>query len=323
MFAKFSKFRKTVLFFLLFSPFLVKAQYTTSIEIGPTISPAVNYVYLGSLTLPTDNTANSQKLQVDILGGTWGSDSKGVTTFYIANRGGLSVDQVTNGGSALGGSYLKVYQNGNNTDFYLAVNSSAGYYSFAVKSYLFGYATPGQMVAITTQTAIPTGTDITSTVIVNPVLVTDASGNMGIGTISPNGIKLAVKGTVHAQQVNVDLNNWPDYVFKKEYHLPSLSEVKTYIDKNHHLSEIPSAEQIEKDGLNLGEMNKLLVKKVEELTLYLIEKDQGEKQEKDKLRKQGRLLENLATEVQSLKIENKRLSRSVNQISRPQSNKSK
>jgi hypothetical protein len=273
MFAKFLKFRKTALLFLLFSPFLVKAQYTTTIEIGPTISPAVNYVYLGSLTFSSDNSANSQKLQVDILGGTWGSDAKGVTTFYIANRGGLSVDQVTNGGSALGGSYLKVYQNGNNTDFYLAVNSSTNYYSFAVNSYLFGYATPGQMVAITTQTAVPTGTDITSTVIVNPVLVTDANGNIGIGTISPNGFKLAVKGTVHAQQVNVDLNNWADYVFDKAYHLPSLTEVKTYIDQNHHLPEIPSAEQVEKDGLNLGEMNKLLLKKVEELTLYTIDSD--------------------------------------------------
>jgi hypothetical protein len=279
MFEKFLKFRKMVLFFLLFSPFLVKAQYTTSIEIGPNISPAVNYVYLGSLFTAADNQGNSQKPQVDILGGTWISDSKGVTSFYIAKRGGLSVDQVTNGGSALGGSYLKVYQNGTNTDFYLAVNSSAGYYAFAVKSYVFANGLTGQMVAITTQTAVPTGTDITSTVTVNSVLVTDATGNMGIGTINPNGFKLAVKGTVHAQQVNVDLSNWADYVFDKAYHLPSLTEVKTYIDQNHHLPEIPSAEQIEKNGLNLGEMNKLLVKKVEELTLYLIERDKKDKEQ--------------------------------------------
>jgi hypothetical protein len=282
MFEKFLKFRKMILLFLLFSPFLVKAQYTTTVEIGPNISPAVNYVYLGSLGLAPDNQGNSQKLQVDILGGTWGSDSKGVTTFYIANRGGLSINQVTNGGSALGGSYLAGYQNGSSTDFYLVVNSSAGYYSFAVKSYLFNNGVPGQMVTITTQTAVPTGTDITSILNVNPVLVTDASGNMGIGTIDPRGFKLAVKGTVHAQQVNVDLTNWADYVFDKAYYLPSLTEVKTYIDKNHHLPEIPSAEQIEKDGLNLGEMNKLLLKKVEELTLYLIEKDkETKKQEKE------------------------------------------
>jgi hypothetical protein len=76
--------------------------------------------------------------------------------------------------------------------------------------------------------------------------------------------------------------SWPDYVFKPSYTLPSLTEVKSYIDQNHHLPEIPSAEQIEKDGLNLGEMNKVLVKKVEELTLYLIEmKEEKEKKEKE------------------------------------------
>jgi hypothetical protein len=100
-----------------------------------------------------------------------------------------------------------------------------------------------------------------------------ANGNVGIGTSNPGAYMLAVKGNVHAQQVNVDLTGWADYVFKKDYALPSLTEVKTYIDKNHHLSEIPSEKEIAKDGLNLGEMNKLLLKKVEELTLYLIEKD--------------------------------------------------
>lgn len=66
----------------------------------------------------------------------------------------------------------------------------------------------------------------------------------------------------------------PDYVFKPTYHLPTLTEIKTYIDQNHHLPEVPSAEQVANDGLKLGEMNTLLLKKVEELTLYLIEKDQ-------------------------------------------------
>jgi hypothetical protein len=76
--------------------------------------------------------------------------------------------------------------------------------------------------------------------------------------------------------------NWPDYVFKKDYALPSLADVKTYIDQNQHLPEIPSAQQIEKDGINLGEMNKLLLKKVEELTLYLIEmKTKLESQQKN------------------------------------------
>jgi len=99
-----------------------------------------------------------------------------------------------------------------------------------------------------------------------------SSGNVGIGTSNPDQ-KLTVKGSIHSQEVIVDMSVLPDYIFKPTYHLPTLTEVKTYIDQNHHLPEMPSAEQVEKDGLSLGDMNAKLLKKVEELTLYLIEKD--------------------------------------------------
>jgi len=98
------------------------------------------------------------------------------------------------------------------------------------------------------------------------------SGNIGIGTTTPDA-KLAVNGLVHAKEVKVDLQGWPDYVFESEYQLPSLDTVKRYIDLNHHLPEIPSASEVETYGINLGEINKVLTKKIEELTLYLIEKD--------------------------------------------------
>jgi len=96
------------------------------------------------------------------------------------------------------------------------------------------------------------------------------NGNVGIGTTNPLN-KLDVNGTVHSKQVNVDLTGWSDYVFNPTYRLPPLAEVKTYIDQNNHLPDMPSAPQVAKDGINLGDMDKLLVKKVEELTLYIIE----------------------------------------------------
>ncbi|HEY2580423.1 MAG TPA: hypothetical protein VGI43_01375 [Mucilaginibacter sp.] len=114
------------------------------------------------------------------------------------------------------------------------------------------------------------------------VLIPSGSLSIGTNVIDPS-YKFSVEGNVHAQQINVDMNGWADYVFGKDYALPSLTEVKTYIDQNHHLPEIPSAQQIEKDGLNLGEMNKLLVKKVEELPLYLIEKDKEVKLEQEQI----------------------------------------
>ncbi|WCT13671.1 hypothetical protein [Mucilaginibacter jinjuensis] len=113
-------------------------------------------------------------------------------------------------------------------------------------------------------------------------LMIDNNGSVGIGTSAPDpNSKLTVGGTIHATEVLVDPNvTIPDYVFDKNYDLASLKDVKTYIDQNHHLPGIPSAAQVAKEGMNLGEMNTKLLKKIEELTLYLIEKDKDLSKEK-------------------------------------------
>lgn len=95
-------------------------------------------------------------------------------------------------------------------------------------------------------------------------------GNVGIGLSNPTN-KLDVNGTIHSRAVKVDLNGWSDYVFAKSYKLPTLKFVETFIAQNKHLPDVPSAAEVVKDGLDVGEMNKLLMKKVEELTLYLIQ----------------------------------------------------
>lgn len=123
-----------------------------------------------------------------------------------------------------------------------------------------------------------------------------SGGNIGIGTTDTKGYKLAVNGSVIATAVTVKLyTDWADYVFNDDYKLLSLTEVKKYIDKNHHLPDMPSAAQVQKDGLNLGEINTALTRKVEELTLYLIEKnEQLNKQQKeiDLLKEQFKLFLN-------------------------------
>ena len=98
------------------------------------------------------------------------------------------------------------------------------------------------------------------------------NGNVGIGTALPDE-KLTVKGKIHTQEVRVDMLGplVPDYVFAENYKLRSLQEVEDFIKENKHLPEIPSASEIEKNGLMLAEMNMNLLKKMEEITLYIIE----------------------------------------------------
>lgn len=130
-----------------------------------------------------------------------------------------------------------------------------------------------------------------------------SSGNIGIGTINPayklevngtamiNGTalfsdkvgigytpptegkyRLYVMGGIKSEEVIVELSsNWPDYVFEPGYKLQTLFEVESYIKINNHLPDTPSATFVEKEGINLGEMDAILLKKIEELTLYVIE----------------------------------------------------
>ncbi|HYG01941.1 MAG TPA: hypothetical protein VD927_05810 [Chryseosolibacter sp.] len=99
------------------------------------------------------------------------------------------------------------------------------------------------------------------------------SGKVGIGTSTPDQL-LTVKGKIHSEEVIVDLNvPGPDYVFEPDYNLPSLDSIETYIKANKHLPEVPSAKEMEANGISLSEMNMVLLKKVEELTLHLIEQN--------------------------------------------------
>jgi hypothetical protein len=95
-------------------------------------------------------------------------------------------------------------------------------------------------------------------------------GNVGIGTINPQSL-LSVKGIITSQEVNVTMSGWSDYVFDENYSPIPLSELEIFIKKNRHLPEVPTAKQVIEKGINLGETDALFLKKIEELTLYIID----------------------------------------------------
>ena len=118
------------------------------------------------------------------------------------------------------------------------------------------------------------------------------NGNIGIGTTNPNSWKLAVNGNIRAKEIKVE-TGWSDFVFENNYKLPTLKEVENHIKEKGHLKNIPSAKEVEKNGIFLGEMNSKLLQKIEELTLYTIQ--------------QEKRLDNLESKNEKLEEENKAL----------------
>lgn len=123
-----------------------------------------------------------------------------------------------------------------------------------------------------------------------------SQGYVGIGTSLPTQ-KLSVNGTVLAKEVIVSTASsyWPDYVFEEGYNLMSLEELEAYIKENHHLPNIPSENEVEENGISLGEMQRLHMEKIEELTLYLLEL----KKENDVLKNQNSELESRLEVIES------------------------
>lgn len=95
------------------------------------------------------------------------------------------------------------------------------------------------------------------------------NGNVGIGTISP-AEKLSVNGNISAKKLVITQTGWSDYVFDSDYKLRSLQSLEAYINENKHLPEVPTTREVGTKGISIGDNQALLLKKIEELTLYMI-----------------------------------------------------
>ncbi|NJO89166.1 MAG: hypothetical protein HC831_09560 [Chloroflexia bacterium] len=109
------------------------------------------------------------------------------------------------------------------------------------------------------------------------------SGNVGIGTTDPGSYKLAVQGKLGAREVVVTEADWADFVFEPTYNLKTLEEVEHFIKTNKHLPDVPSEKEVKENGLSLGQSDAVLLQKIEELTLYLIEQNKTLKRQNEKI----------------------------------------
>lgn len=107
------------------------------------------------------------------------------------------------------------------------------------------------------------------------------TGNAGIGTTTPQHM-LHVPGTIGAEEVLITPSG-ADYVFESGYRLRPLSEVASYIQVNHHLPDIPSAEEVKQKGVGVGEMESKLLAKIEELTLHMIRQEKENQELRERI----------------------------------------
>ena len=131
--------------------------------------------------------------------------------------------------------------------------------------------------------------------------------------------KLDVNGSARVNEIVVNTTG-ADIVFRSTYKLPKLTKLKSYINKNHHLPEIASAEEMQKDGLALGEMNTKILQKVEELTLYLIDKDKQLSDQNVKIAVQQKEIDQLKRQQINNKEQNARVAALEKALSKLTSN---
>lgn len=133
------------------------------------------------------------------------------------------------------------------------------------------------------------------------------NGFVGIGTTKPSSL-LTVAGNIASREVKVTVDAGADFVFENDYNLPSLESVDKFIKENKHLPEIASAKEMQKDGINLSEMNIKLLQKIEEMTLYMIEQEKKSKKQSEEIEKSKNQIELLKKENENVKSILERLS---------------
>lgn len=241
----------------------------------------------GAAVYINQNSVESDKPILRLSSGT-STPNQGVK-FTVENNGSVGIGTLTTGTHKLavegsissGAIFSTTFKSKNtNTDYHHFIRNGGG---AAV------YVNQSSSESDKAILRLSSGSDIANQGVKFTV---ENNGSVGIGTMNPGIWKLAVNGNIRAKEIKVE-TGWSDFVFYDSYKLPTLLEVENYIKEKGHLKDIPSAKEVEENGIFLGEMDSKLLQKIEELTLYTIQ------QEKKIL--------NLEKENEEVKLLNKKL----------------
>ncbi len=211
-------------------------------------------------TAPTNLAASNTTTTSTTLNWSASTDNVGVTQYQI-RRNNVAIGTVA----------------GNITTYNAAGLTASTTYSFNVFALdaAGNISPPSNTVQVTTSSGTGGGTPYTTLNANLPNVNWQAqnlyvSGSMGIGTTVNSNFRLSVNGIIRTHNLYVQ-SGWSDFVFKPDYLLPTLRETEQHIIEKGHLKDIPSAAQVQENGIGLAEINMRLLQKIEELTLYLIE----------------------------------------------------
>ena len=244
----------------------------------------IRYVYIGSLLADKNSSYNQEKIKIEVFGDGFHSDRLATITYSIATREGYCINKEVRNGSYAHHS-LVMYANDDKIDIII---KSSGWADFNVKAWILDGNNQEQQVKCFF-IAPPSKIDVTSDFKETLFLSSSSEGNIGIGVLNPQN-KLDVVGTIRATEVKVE-TGWADFVFDKDYKLPTLQEVENHINEHKHLPDIPSEAEVKENGVSLGEMQAKLLQKIEELTLYVIKQDKT-------IKEQGDLIQELRSKLE-------------------------
>ena len=248
--------------FFVFLSFLTEAQWST-------VNP---YTYVLTTTNRVGIGTTSPSIGKLQIGSPGNSDSNKIVIPGLYNFEKVKLGEYPNGAAAL--EFINHIDFVSSFGVRLMANVDQG-----VKGLLFQYAPP-----------VSTESGLTYS---NGMFLRATDGYLGIGTTNPQSL-LAVKGILTAQKVVVTQSGWSDYVFDSSYQLLSLDTVENFIQTNKHLPDVPSAKEIQADGNDLADNQRIMLQKIEELTLYIIGQNK-------QITKQNKKIEALQTEVAEMK----------------------